>query len=88
MTTAAHPRRATVRDNSATLRLVSRTRRGLGAWFDRRRGALAAKAPAVLGFLLDLTGLGLLSAAAWVIAVPAGLAASGVACLILAQRTD
>jgi hypothetical protein len=36
--------------------------------------------------LLDVAGLGLLVAAAWMLAAPAGVAAAGVACLLLSWR--
>ena len=36
--------------------------------------------------VLDMAGLALLAAAAWVVAVPAGLAAAGVGCLALNWR--
>lgn len=36
--------------------------------------------------VLDAVGLGLLAAAAWVIAVPVGLAAAGIACIVLNWR--
>ena len=38
--------------------------------------------------VLSVAGLGLLAAAAWAVAPPLGLAALGVACLLLEWRLD
>lgn len=38
--------------------------------------------------LLDVAGLGLLSSAAWVLHVAAGLAVAGVACLLLGRAAE
>lgn len=55
----------------------------LGRKLSRSRLLTAAVLRLVLRFLLVVAGLGLLSAAAWTVAVPLGLAAAGVSCLVL-----
>lgn len=51
----------------------------------RRLAAPRAKAALrlVFRFLLVAAGLGLLSTAAWLVALPLGLAAAGLSCLVL-----
>lgn len=75
---AINPRpRSALLDASAALGGATRT------WWSAHRGNFAAIRLAVLGFLFDVIGFGLLSAAAWVIAMPAGLAVAGVCFLVL-----
>lgn len=53
------------------------------SWWSSNRGRMREIRLAVLGFLFDVIGFGLLSAAAFVIALPAGLAVAGICFLIL-----
>ncbi len=55
----------------------------LGRKLARSRLLTAVVLRLVLRFLLVVAGLTLLSAAAWTVAVPFGLAAAGVSCLVL-----
>ncbi|MFE6482404.1 hypothetical protein ACFVGN_05615 [Streptomyces sp. NPDC057757] len=50
-------------------------------------GALAAAAGWTLRYLPSVAGAVLLSAAAWMVYVPAGLAVAGVFCLVADWRT-
>lgn len=72
----ARPRSALL-DASAALGGATRT------WWSANRHRFAEIRLAVLGFLFDVIGFGLLSAAAWVIAMPAGLAVAGICFLVL-----
>ncbi len=86
MTTASYAdaRRATnPRPRSALLDASAAMGSATRSWWSANRGNLAAMRLAVLGFLFDVAGFGLLSAAAWVIALPAGLATAGVCFLVL-----
>jgi hypothetical protein len=73
---SARPRSALL-DASAQLGGATRT------WWSANRHRMREVRLAVLGFLFDVAGFGLLSAAAWVIAMPAGLAVAGVCFLVL-----
>jgi hypothetical protein len=55
----------------------------LGRRLKASRLVTVAVARLIFRFLLVVAGLGLLSAAAWTVAVPLGLAAAGVSCLVL-----
>lgn len=54
-----------------------------GRRLSRSRLFTAAVLRIVFRFVLTAAGLGLLTAAAWTVALPLGLASAGVACLIL-----
>jgi len=55
----------------------------LGRWLRRRRAQVSAFLAVALRLVLVVAGLGALVAAAWMLAVPAGLAAAGVSLLLL-----
>lgn len=55
----------------------------LARWLRQRGRRVAAVLAIAARFILIVVGLALLVAAAWVLATPAGLAAAGVACLLL-----
>lgn len=69
--------RSAILDASAALGGATRS------WWSANRHRFRDIRLAVLGFLFDVAGFGLLSAAAWVIAMPAGLAVAGVCFLVL-----
>lgn len=55
----------------------------LARWVQRRRRDVAAFLAVALRLLLVVAGLGLLTSAAWALALPAGLATAGLSCLVL-----
>ncbi len=63
--------------------LLSTVARWAAPRLRRSRATIGAGLRLLLRLLLVIAGLGLLSAAAWMIAVPFGLAAAGVSCLLL-----
>lgn len=75
--------RVNARPRSALLDASSALGGATRSWWSANRHRLADIRLAVLGFLFDVAGFGLLSAAAWVIAMPAGLAVAGVCFLVL-----
>lgn len=56
---------------------------GVGRSIGKHRARLVAFLALAMRFVLVALGLGLLSAAAWVLSDVAGLAAAGVSCLVL-----
>jgi hypothetical protein len=55
----------------------------LARWMRRRRSAILPALRLFLRFVLILGALGMFTAAAWILALPAGLAAGGVSLLLL-----
>jgi hypothetical protein len=55
----------------------------LARWVRRKRRAILPFLAVALRLLLVVGGLGMLTAAAWALALPAGLAAGGVSLLLL-----
>lgn len=55
----------------------------LARWARRRRVAVLTFLAVALRLLLVVAGLGLLTSAAWALALPAGLATAGFSCLVL-----
>ena len=73
----------TVTGRQSLLSLAGKAMAPLGRRLTRARMFTAAVLRLVLRVLLVVAGLGLLSAAAWLVAVPLGLAVGGLSCLVL-----
>lgn len=55
----------------------------IGRWLRYGGAKIAAGLQALFRLLLMIAGFGLISYAAWMLAVPAGLVAAGLSCLVL-----
>lgn len=75
--------RASYRDERATRARARRPRTPLAARIGRTAARLLPTWQKIRTTALSLTGFGFLSAAAWSVAVPLGLAAAGISILIV-----
>lgn len=63
--------------------VIGAAARAAGRWLQRRRRQVAAFLVIAVRFVLVVAALSLFTVAAWMLAVPAGLAVAAVSCLVL-----